>query len=70
MNNNALYDALKKLEKIKPNYAKYIKAYFFNNDEKYNYEKMSREFGKAIATLNEQVDRGLAILSDIMEGEL
>lgn len=69
LNNDALYDALKKLEKIKPHYAKYIKAYFFNKDDKYNYEKMSLEFGKAIATLHEQVDRGLAILRDIMKSE-
>lgn len=67
LNNEVLYDALKKLGKIKPNYAKYIKAYYFN---KYSYEKMSREFGKAIPTLHEQIHRGLAILRGIIEGEV
>ncbi len=70
LNNEALYDALKKLEKSKPVYAKYIKAYFFNKEDKYNYEKMSLEFGKAIGTLHEQIARGCALLNSIMEGEL
>lgn len=70
LNNDVLYDALKKLEKIKPNYAKYIKAYFFNKDDKYNYEKMSTEFGKAIGTLHDQITRGCALLRSIIEGEI
>jgi len=70
LNNDALYDALRKLQKIKPRYVKYIRAYYFNKDPEYNYEKMSREFGKAIPTLHEQIHRGEAILRDIMEGEV
>lgn len=70
LNNDTLDYALKKLEKIKPNYAKYIKAYFFNKDDKYNYEKMSTEFGKAIGTLHNQITRGCALLRSIIEGEI
>ena len=31
LNNDALYDALGKLSKIKPRYAKYIKAYYLSS---------------------------------------